>query len=143
MKKRGCSAERPGRTIALAITLIMVCAPLLLSGEYWGSKRSDKYHLLSCEWAKKISPSNKRVFGSVNEAQAAGYVGCKVCRPPSVDASAGKTSEGTRESGDTSAGASKSRKSDSSGRCQATTKKGTQCKRNAKAGTDYCWQHGG
>lgn len=26
-------------------------------------------------------------------------------------------------------------------RCQATTKKGTQCKRNAKPGSDYCWQH--
>ena len=31
----------------------------------------------------------------------------------------------------------------SSGRCQATTKKGTQCSRNAKAGSNYCWQHGG
>ncbi|HEU4724540.1 MAG TPA: thermonuclease family protein [Candidatus Eisenbacteria bacterium] len=28
-------------------------------------------------------------------------------------------------------------------RCQATTKKGTQCKRSAKAGSSYCWQHGG
>jgi hypothetical protein len=27
-------------------------------------------------------------------------------------------------------------------RCQATTQKGTQCKRNAKAGSQYCWQHG-
>lgn len=30
-----------------------------------------------------------------------------------------------------------------SGRCQATTKKGTQCKRAAKPGSMYCWQHGG
>ncbi|WP_308573167.1 hypothetical protein [uncultured Sanguibacteroides sp.] len=28
-----------------------------------------------------------------------------------------------------------------SGRCQATTKKGTQCKRNAQTGSRYCWQH--
>jgi hypothetical protein len=28
-------------------------------------------------------------------------------------------------------------------RCQATTKKGAQCKRNAAAGSSYCWQHGG
>lgn len=28
-------------------------------------------------------------------------------------------------------------------RCQATTQKGTQCSRMAKAGSDYCWQHGG
>jgi hypothetical protein len=25
--------------------------------------------------------------------------------------------------------------------CQAITKKGTQCKRNAQAGSIYCWQH--
>jgi micrococcal nuclease len=30
-----------------------------------------------------------------------------------------------------------------SGRCQATTKKGTQCSRSAKTGSRYCWQHGG
>ncbi len=30
-----------------------------------------------------------------------------------------------------------------SGRCQATTKKGTQCSRQAKPGSRYCWQHGG
>jgi hypothetical protein len=27
--------------------------------------------------------------------------------------------------------------------CSATTKKGTQCKRNATSGSSYCWQHGG
>lgn len=27
--------------------------------------------------------------------------------------------------------------------CQATTKKGRQCKRMAKPGASYCWQHGG
>jgi hypothetical protein len=29
------------------------------------------------------------------------------------------------------------------GRCQATTKKGSQCSRNAKPGSSFCWQHGG
>lgn len=29
----------------------------------------------------------------------------------------------------------------SSGRCQATTQKGTQCSRKAQAGSSYCWQH--
>ena len=27
------------------------------------------------------------------------------------------------------------------GRCLATTKRGTQCKRNAANGSCYCWQH--
>lgn len=30
-----------------------------------------------------------------------------------------------------------------SGRCQAITKKGTRCKRSAKPGSNFCWQHGG
>ena len=25
--------------------------------------------------------------------------------------------------------------------CAATTKKGTQCKRKAKSGSKFCWQH--
>lgn len=29
----------------------------------------------------------------------------------------------------------------STGRCQATTQAGTQCKRNAQPGSKYCWQH--
>lgn len=28
-----------------------------------------------------------------------------------------------------------------SGRCQAITQKGTQCKRKANKGSIYCWQH--
>jgi SMC interacting uncharacterized protein involved in chromosome segregation len=35
-----------------------------------------------------------------------------------------------------------STKSYSSGRCQAITKKGSQCKRSASSGSSYCWQHG-
>ena len=31
----------------------------------------------------------------------------------------------------------------STARCQATTQKGAQCKRTAKPGSSYCWQHGG
>lgn len=30
-----------------------------------------------------------------------------------------------------------------SAQCQAITKKGAQCKRKAKSGSRYCWQHGG
>lgn len=29
----------------------------------------------------------------------------------------------------------------SDNRCQATTKKGERCKRNAEPGSKYCWQH--
>jgi endonuclease G len=33
------------------------------------------------------------------------------------------------------------KKSNYVGRCYATTKKGTRCKRNASSGSRYCWQH--
>jgi hypothetical protein len=46
-------------------------------------------------------------------------------------------------SGSSSAAKTKPRTEATSSRCQATTKKGTQCKRTAKAGSSYCWQHGG
>jgi hypothetical protein len=37
----------------------------------------------------------------------------------------------------------KQKKESVSTQCAATTKKGTRCKRTAKAGSSYCWQHGG
>lgn len=39
--------------------------------------------------------------------------------------------------------AASSARSETSGRCQGITKKGAQCKRNARPGSSYCYQHGG
>ena len=52
------------------------------SGKFYASKKSNKYHYPSCRWAKKIKASNLIIFSSVGEAKRAGYVPCKVCRPP-------------------------------------------------------------
>ena len=52
---------------------------------YVGSKNSNKYHYTWCKWAKKINPNNKVTFNSAKEAQASGYVPCKVCKPPVTD----------------------------------------------------------
>ena len=49
--------------------------------KYIGSMNSDKYHLPSCEWARKIKPGNSVWFSSLEEARRAGYVPCKVCQP--------------------------------------------------------------
>jgi hypothetical protein len=48
---------------------------------YVGSIKSNKYHLPDCKWAKEISPSNQIWFSSRAEAEAKGYVPCKVCKP--------------------------------------------------------------
>ena len=52
---------------------------------YVGSRNSNKYHYTWCRSAQKIKPKNKVVFNSVKEAQDAGYIPCKVCKPPMKD----------------------------------------------------------
>ena len=46
-----------------------------------GSVDSDKFHLPSCRWAKKISPEKQIWFSSVQDAKTQGYVPCGVCKP--------------------------------------------------------------
>jgi micrococcal nuclease len=52
------------------------------SGQFVGSVRSDKYHYPSCKWGKTIASHNEIWFSSSEEARAAGYVPCGVCKPP-------------------------------------------------------------
>jgi micrococcal nuclease len=53
-------------------------------GTYFvGSKNSNKFHTPDCIWAKKIKPENLIVFSSIEEAEKAGYVACKICQPAS------------------------------------------------------------
>ena len=65
----------------LATTVIIAHA----ATSYVGSKNSNKYHYPSCVWAERIKPGNRITFSSAKEARAAGYVPCKVCRPPLAD----------------------------------------------------------
>ncbi len=48
---------------------------------YVGSVNSDKYHRPDCRYAENILPENRACFGSKAEAEAAGYLPCKVCKP--------------------------------------------------------------
>ncbi|HAP93822.1 MAG TPA: hypothetical protein DCM26_04270, partial [Desulfotomaculum sp.] len=50
-------------------------------GKYVGSVKSDKYHLPSCRYAKEIKPENQIWFKTEEEALAAGYKPCGVCKP--------------------------------------------------------------
>jgi micrococcal nuclease len=63
----------------------VVCLSLAVDYKYVGSKSSDKYHFPDCKWAKKISPKNLVTFKTAQEAEKAGYVPCKVCKPPTKD----------------------------------------------------------
>lgn len=44
-----------------------------------GSKNSDKYHLPTCQFAKRIKPENVICFSSEDEAKSKGYTPCSSC----------------------------------------------------------------
>lgn len=56
-------------------------ASVQTSGVYVGSIDSDKFHYPSCRFAEKILPENEIWFDTREEAYAAGYVPCGVCKP--------------------------------------------------------------
>jgi methylphosphotriester-DNA--protein-cysteine methyltransferase len=71
--------------IAILIIFSVVCMSLSADFKYVGSAKSNKYHYPDCKWAKKISPKNLVTFKTAQEAVKAGYVPCKVCKPPTKD----------------------------------------------------------
>lgn len=44
-----------------------------------GSKNSDKYHLPTCQWAKRIKPENVVCFKDLEDAKSKGYEPCGTC----------------------------------------------------------------
>ena len=81
------------------------------------TKTGSKYHSSSCHYLKY-----SKIQMSLSDAKSGGYTPCSYCK--------GGSSSGTTKN-----------KSTYSSRCQATTQKGTQCKRNAESNRNYCWQH--
>lgn len=66
----------------IVLLLIFVFSSLAVGAEYWGTKNSNKYHYPTCKSALKIKPANLVKFSSPEEAKKAGYVPCKICKPP-------------------------------------------------------------
>ena len=79
MKRRSIIA------IIAFIAFSIVCLSIAADYKYVGSSKSNKYHYPTCEWASKIHPDNLVTFKSAKEALDAGYIPCKVCRPPTKD----------------------------------------------------------
>lgn len=73
--------------LAMVLVVILLFVGLLIAAQfkYVGSAKSNRYHYHSCEWALKIHPDNLVTFRSAKQALEAGYVPCKVCKPPIKD----------------------------------------------------------
>lgn len=89
------------------------------------TRTGAKYHKEGCRYLSKSMIPMK-----LSEA-AARYSPCSVCKPPAL--------QGKQEAVQSRIPSVKEEAY--SGRCQAVTKKGTQCKRKAMPGSKYCWQH--
>jgi micrococcal nuclease len=90
------------------------------------TRTGRKYHREGCR-------SLARSMIAISLADAVlRYGPCGICSPPTLGSPgpAGITQPKPQRT-----------PSGGSGRCQAITKKGTQCKRSARAGSSYCWQH--
>jgi hypothetical protein len=91
------------------------------------TRTGAKYHKEGCRYLSKSMIPMK-----LSEAVER-YSPCSVCKPPVM--------QGKQEAVQSRIPSVKEKAY--SGRCQAITKKGTQCKRKARPGSKYCWQHGG
>jgi micrococcal nuclease len=92
------------------------------------TRTGTKYHRDGCSFlARSKIPVAIKDVGS--------HEPCSVCKPSTL-----------RNAGPASAAVATVPRSapaqpTAAGRCQAITKRGTQCSRSAQAGTSYCWQH--
>lgn len=68
-------------SVLIILAILILFTTNLISAEFWASKNSNKYHYPSCKWAQKINPNNLIKFSSPSEANKAGYIPCKVCKP--------------------------------------------------------------
>jgi hypothetical protein len=124
------------KKIILLGLFFYLLVPALTAQTVYITKSGSKYHIATCSYLSKSS-----IPMELSELSSK-YSACSRCNPTAKktetkeDVKTQKNSSSVTESKLT-----KSTKPAVSGRCQATTKKGSQCKRNAAAGSSYCWQH--
>lgn len=109
--------------LALSFSTLAACQTTTTDTVYV-TDTGIRYHKEGCRYLKY----SKRKL-SLTVAVKEGYTPCKVCYHATA------TPSNTQSNGKTTP-----QKSHST-RCQATTQKGTQCRRSAASGSNYCWQH--
>jgi hypothetical protein len=124
--------EREARTAARGLwagpSALAAAAASDTNTTVYVTRTGEKYHRAGCR-----SLARSQIPMSLSDA-AARYGACAICKPPTLAGAPSSTPAAV-------APPTRSSPAVSSGRCQAITKRGTQCSRNAQAGRNYCWQH--
>jgi len=71
------------KSIAALLGILILAGAMAIAQAkpFVGNKNSKKFHVVACQYAKKMSPKNRVEFSTIAEAEKAGYVACKVCKP--------------------------------------------------------------
>ena len=119
--------------ITISAFMFLFIVQELFSQTVYITKSGKKYHSANCSSLRKSS-----IPIDLKDAVGRGYGACSKCNPPTLS-----NNSVTPKEKSASVKKSDANSLDTSGRCQAITKKGTQCTRKAKPGSKFCWQHGG
>jgi hypothetical protein len=123
----------------IVFVLFVLFSITLFPQTVYVTKTGSKYHTSNCSSLRKSN-----IEMNLKDALDKGYTPCSLCMQSQSDSASQKQNEAFLfNSNATNENVKKEKASITSGRCQALTKKGNRCKRNAKTGSKYCWQHGG
>ena len=119
------------KQIILTFSFILILTSFLLAQTVYVTKTGKKYHRVGCSFLKTTSSAI-----SLQDAVDQGYTPCSRCNPPTLTSKTSEVKTTQKKVNDEMHLVQR-------GRCQAITKKGTQCSRQAEPGSKYCWQHQG
>jgi hypothetical protein len=80
--------EKKRDRIAAALILFIFLLFILVNiprARYVVNLKSGRYHLLNCQYGKKINPENKKFFSSLEEVTHRDFQPCSYCRPRDKD----------------------------------------------------------
>jgi micrococcal nuclease len=121
-------ARAAGKGLWAGTSALAVAAASDTNTTVYVTRTGEKYHRAGCR-----SLARSQIPMQLSEA-AARYGACGICKPPTLADTPSTTPAAV-------ATPTRSSPAVNSGRCQAITKRGTQCSRNAQPGRSYCWQH--
>jgi len=124
----------PKINLIYLLALILLFVAFASAQTVYVTKTGAKYHSAGCSYLKKSSSPIE-----LKDAIDKGYTACSRCKPGGSETIQSKTEV---KSDNTEKVTTEKKKTETTRtRCIAITKKGTQCKRWAEVGSNYCWQH--